>query len=318
MRAGSREAGAGGREQRNDSPPAGSASAPGTLAGYGIGLRKPHYPEILGHWPAIDWFEIISENFMVPGGRPLYVLEQVRCHYPIALHGVSLSIGSTDPLDLGYLRRLKELAARFEPAWISDHLCWTGAGGHNLHDLLPLPYTEETIDHVARRVAQVQDLLGCRILLENVSSYLEFRVSSMPEWEFLAAVAQQADCHILLDVNNIYVSARNHDFDPVAYLRHVPTDRVRQFHLAGYSDRGTFLHDTHDHPVSDPVWQLYAEAVRRFGALPALVEWDDNLPPLHEVVAQADRARGIAAAIAHESTESTRYPAAPGEADRRA
>lgn len=286
--------------------------------GYGIGLRTKHYSEILDLWPRLDWFEIISENFMVEGGRPLHVLEQIRSHYPIVMHGVSLSIGSVDPLDRDYLTRLKNLARRCEPAWVSDHLCWTGVGGHNLHDLLPLPYTEEAVVHVARRVEAVQEFLGRRILLENVSSYLEYRHSTMPEWEFLSAVAERADCEILFDVNNIYVSACNHRFEPLDYLRAVPAERVRQFHLAGYSDRGSFLHDTHDHAVSQPVWELYAQAVQRFSALSTLVEWDDHIPPLADVLAEAERARRVAEEVLHGKAESRGRSASALEADRRA
>ncbi|MBI3785275.1 MAG: DUF692 domain-containing protein [Deltaproteobacteria bacterium] len=274
--------------------------------GYGVGLRTKHYSEILGIWPRVDWFEIISENFMVRGGRPLHVLEQVRNHYPIVLHGVSLSIGSADGLDFDYLGRLRALAERFDPAWVSDHLCWTGVGGHNLHDLLPLPYTEEAIDHVAERVKRVQDFLGRQILLENVSTYLEFQQSTMPEWEFLTAVVEQADCGILLDVNNIYVSAFNHGYDPQAYLNGVPAGRVHQFHLAGHTDRGTFLHDTHDHPVIPAVWDLYADAVRRFGSVSTLVEWDDHIPPFAEVLAEAEKARAVA--LASSTAADTRRP----------
>jgi uncharacterized protein (UPF0276 family) len=267
--------------------------------GFGVGLRTTHYSEILETYPAVDWFEVISENFMVAGGRPLHVLEQVRSRYPIVLHGVSLSIGSTDPVNLDYLRQLKDLARRFEPAWISDHLCWTGVGGRNAHDLLPLPYTPEVLSHVVERVRRVQDFLGRRILLENVSTYLEYQDSIMPEWEFLTHVAEQSDCGILLDVNNIFVSAFNHGFSAEEYLRAIPIERVQQFHLAGYSDKGTFLHDTHDHPVFDGVWDLYAQAVRRFGWVSTLVEWDDHIPPFAAVHAEALRAKAIAESAHH-------------------
>jgi uncharacterized protein (UPF0276 family) len=213
----------------------------------------------------------------------------------MVLHGVSLSIGSTDPLDYQYLKALKALARRTEPAWISDHLCWTGVGGKNLHDLFPLPYTEEAIDHVAERVRQVQDFLGRQILLENVSSYVGFRQSQMPEWVFLAEVAARADCHILLDINNIHVSAFNHGFDARDYLAGIPVARVKQFHLAGHSHCGTHIIDTHDAPVADPVWSLYAEAVVRFGRVPTMIERDDHIPPLADLVAELDRARHVAA-----------------------
>jgi hypothetical protein len=261
--------------------------------GCGIGLRTKHYSYVLEHWPEMDWFEIISENFMVRGGKPLWVLDRVRERYPIVMHGVSLSIGSTDPLDVDYLRELRQLAERVQPAWISDHLCWTGVGGRNAHDLLPLPYTEEAIAHVVERVRRVQDYLGRPILLENVSSYVGYRDSTMPEWEFLAEVVERADCYVLLDVNNVYVSAFNHGFDPSLYLRGVPVGRVVQFHLAGHTDCGTHLLDTHDHDVIDPVWALYAEAVRRFGPLSTLIERDDRIPEFPAVAAEAARARRI-------------------------
>jgi uncharacterized protein (UPF0276 family) len=262
--------------------------------GYGVGLRRPHYAQVIADRPRIDWFEIISENFMVDGGRPLEVLEAVRRDYPIVMHGVSLSIGSTDPLNRDYLRRLLELARRFEPAWISDHLCWTGAGGHNLHDLIPLPYTEEAIRHVAARVRIVQETLGRPILLENISSYMAFRASNVPEWEFLAAVAEQADCGILLDINNIHVTAFNQGFDPIRYLEAIPARRVAQFHLAGYRDHGDYLLDTHDHPVSAAVWTLYEYAVRRLGPVATLIEWDDSIPEFAVLAKAADEARARA------------------------
>jgi uncharacterized protein (UPF0276 family) len=261
--------------------------------GCGIGLRREHYGHVLEHWPALDWFEIISENFMVPGGRPVYVLDRVRERYPIAMHGVSLSIGSTDPLNFDYLGRLKQLAERVRPAWVSDHLCWTGVGGKNAHDLLPLPYTEETIEHVAARVRAVQDFLERPLVLENVSSYLAYRESNVTEWECLTEITRRAGCFILLDINNIYVSAFNHGFDALEYLRSVPVDRVVQFHLAGHTDNGTHLLDTHDHPVIDPVWRLYAEAVRRFGPLSTLIERDGRIPEFSEVAAEAEEARRI-------------------------
>jgi uncharacterized protein (UPF0276 family) len=263
--------------------------------GFGLGLRPVHYAEILEGQPRVDWFEAISENYMVPGGRPLHMVMRVRERWPVALHGVSLSVGSTDPLDLAYLDRLKTLAERVEPAWISDHLCWTGVNGVNLHDLLPLPYTEEALDHVVSRVAQIQERLGRQILLENVSSYVTFAHSAVPEWEFLAEVARRADCLLLLDVNNIHVSAFNNEFDPIAYLDAVPAERVRQIHLAGHKNHGTHIIDTHDHPVIDPVWTLYGEAVRRFGAVATMIERDDHIPPLAELERELDRARAVSA-----------------------
>ena len=263
--------------------------------GFGLGLRTQHYEAILAERPAIDWFEIISENYLVPGGRPLDYLDRIRADYPMAMHGVSLSIGSDDPLDRDYLRRIAALAKRVEPAWISDHLCWTGVGGRNMHDLLPLPYDEATLDHVVARIGQVQDALGRRLVLENVSSYVTYRRSTMPEWDFLAAVARRADCLILLDVNNIHVSAFNHDFDPLAYLDAIPAERVQQIHLAGHEDNGSHIIDTHDHPVIDPVWRLYGEAIRRCGPVSTMIERDDNIPPLGELVAELAQARTIAA-----------------------
>jgi uncharacterized protein len=263
------------------------------LLGYGVGLRRQHYNHVLETRPQVDWFEVISENFMVAGGRALQVLEGLRANYPIALHGVSLSIGSTDPLNRNYLRQLRDLARRFEPAWISDHLCWTGVNGRNLHDLLPLPYTEEALRHVVARVRNVQDELGRPILIENVSSYMAFADSTMTEWEFISAIADEADCGILLDINNIFVSAFNHRFDANDYVDAVPAERVAQYHLAGHSDRGTHLLDTHDHPVRDEVWALYERAARRFGVVSAIVEWDDNIPEFAELAQTADRARII-------------------------
>jgi uncharacterized protein (UPF0276 family) len=263
--------------------------------GFGLGLRPVHYPDILEGNPRIDWFEAISENYMVPGGRPLHALLRVRERWPVVLHGVSLSIGSTDPLDEVYLARLKTLADRVQPEWISDHLCWTGVGGINLHDLLPLPYTEEALSHVVGRVLRVQERLGRRILLENVSSYVTFAQSALPEWEFLTEVARRADCLLLLDVNNVYVSAFNHEFDPLGYLDAIPGERVRQIHLAGHEDNGTHIIDTHDHPVIDPVWSLYAEAIRRFGPVATMIERDDRIPPLSELESELDRARAVAA-----------------------
>jgi uncharacterized protein (UPF0276 family) len=272
--------------------------------GVGIGLRPKHQPRIL-ETPdpkrlGIDFFEALSENFMVPGGRPLRVLADVRARFPVVLHGVSLNVGSADPLDRGYLDELAALARRCEPDWISDHLCWTGVGGRNLHDLLPLPCTEAVVSHVADRVRQVQDHLGRRIALENVSSYLRYRADAMPEWELLARIAERADCWILLDVNNVFVSAHNHGFDPELYLTAIPADRVVEIHLAGHSSRDGLLIDTHDHPVRDEVWALYEMALRRLGKVSTLVEWDDHIPDLEGVVAEADRARRILARVAGE------------------
>jgi len=264
--------------------------------GFGLGLRPRHYEAILKSQPRVDWFEALSENYMVPGGQPLHFLDRIRERYPVMLHGVSLSIGSTDPLNRDYLKELKALAQRVEPEWISDHLCWTGVAGRNLHDLMPLPYTEEALQHVAQRVRVVQDVLGRRILLENVSSYVAYQSSAMTEWAFLAALAAEADCDILLDVNNIYVSAFNHGFDPIEFLDGVPRDRIKQIHLAGHDNSGDLIIDTHDAPVINPVWDLYAEAVRRFGQVPTMIERDDKIPPLGTLVRELDRARTITAA----------------------
>ena len=262
--------------------------------GFGLGLRVEHYSSILDGTPDVDWFEAVTENYLVPGGRPLHNLMRIRERYPVALHGVSLSIGSTTPLDLGYLAQVKALAARVQPAWVSDHLCWTGVNGKNLHDLLPLPFTEEALAHVVARVRAVQDILGRRILLENVSSYLAFAESRMTEWEFLAAVAEQSDCQILLDVNNVYVSSVNHEFDPLIYLDAMPVERVQQLHLAGHENHGDYLIDTHDAPVPDAVWSLYTEALRRFGAVSTMIERDAHIPPLAELEAELRIARRLA------------------------
>lgn len=261
--------------------------------GFGLGLRVNHYEALLNDRPAVDWLEVLSENYMVPGGRPLHYLARLRERYPLVMHGVSLSIGSSDPLDLDYLRALRRLADFVQPAWISDHLCWTGTGGRNLHDLLPLPYTEEALMHVSQRVAQVQDFLGRRIVLENVSSYLSYRGSQMREWDFLAAVAQRADCLLLVDVNNVYVSSHNHHFDPLDFLQGLPPERVQQLHLAGHSRQDNLLIDTHDAPVPEPVWDLYAHATQLFGAVSTMIERDDNIPPLAELVTELDRARNV-------------------------
>ena len=262
--------------------------------GFGLGLRVEHYEAILAERPAVDWFEALTENYLVPGGKPLDYLTRIRERYPLVLHGVSLSIGSSHPLDRGYLAKLKQLAARTEPAWISDHLCWTGVAGKNLHDLLPLPYTEEALANIVERVRTVQDFLGRRILLENVSSYVTFRDSSLTEWDFLREVAERADCLILLDVNNIYVSSVNHEFDPHDYLNAIPVERVQQIHLAGHEDHGDYLIDTHDHPVPDPVWDLYTDAVRRFGSVATMIERDANIPPLAQLCAELEQARALA------------------------
>ena len=263
------------------------------LLGCGVGLRSKHYPVITSEWPEMEWFEATTENYMDSGGRPFHILEQVRARYPVALHGVSLSIGSTDPLHPIYLEHLKALVERIDPFIVSDHLCWAGVGGKNLHDLLPLPFTEEAIEHIARRVQQVQELLGRRILLENVSSYVTYRHSTLPEWEFLREVAVRSGCGILLDINNIYVNAYNHQFDAREYLRNIPSQFVGQFHLAGHTDMGDFLFDTHSKPVIDPVWELYREALGQYGQVNTLIEWDEDIPEWAELSKEAAHARAI-------------------------
>jgi uncharacterized protein (UPF0276 family) len=265
--------------------------------GFGLGLRVDHYEAILAGDAPVDWFEILTENYLVDGGKPLDYLTRIRARYPVVMHGVSMSIGGTDPLDRKYLADVADLARRVEPEWISDHLCWTGVHGQNLHDLNPLPYTEEAVRYVSDRVRHVQELLGRRILLENVSSYVTFQSSALSEWEFLSAIAEEADSLILLDVNNIYVSGQNHGFDPIAYLDGVPRERVRQFHLAGHTHGQQLLIDTHDQPVPDPVWQLYEEAVRRFGRVATMIERDGNIPPLETLVAELEQARSLAASV---------------------
>ena len=269
---------------------------------FGLGLRPDHYEEIAANPGKVSWFEALSENYMVPGGKPLQWLDTFRRDYPMAMHGVSLSIGSIDPLDLRYLDDLKALANRIEPMWVSDHLCFTGLRSINMHDLLPLPYTEEALDHVAERVMRVQDHLGRRLVLENVSSYVTYAASELTEWDFIAALAQRTDCEILLDVNNVYVSAFNHEFDARAFLRAMPAARVRQFHLAGHLHKGTHIIDTHDHPIISDVWDLYAEAVRLFPGVPTMIERDANIPPYAELLAELDIAREIAGRVTRERT----------------
>lgn len=265
--------------------------------GFGLGLRRDHYQYILTNRPPVDWFEIISENYFMAGGKPLYYLDQIREHYPMVMHGVSLSIGGSDPLDLDYLTALKKLANRISPVWISDHLCWTGVDGKNTHDLLPIPYTEEALNHVIARVKQVQDFLQRPILLENVSSYLTFTQSELTEWEFLVAVAQAADCFILLDINNIFVNALNHQFDPLCYLQAIPRTYVGQFHLAGHQCRGELRVDTHDQAILPDVWQLYQAAVKRFGRVSTMVERDHNIPDFISLYKEIEQAKCLASDV---------------------
>jgi uncharacterized protein (UPF0276 family) len=259
--------------------------------GTGIGLRTVHFGEILAGKPALDWFEVLSENFMDTGGRPLFVLDRVVERYPVALHGVSLSIGSTDPLDRAYLQKLKALAKRTRARWVSDHLCWTGVLGRNTHDLLPLPYDAATLRHVTRRVKQVQDALERPLVLENPSSYLEYERSTMTEWEFLSELCHASGCGLLLDVNNVYVSSYNHGFDPRQYVDGIPADRVVQVHLAGHTNHGTHILDTHSGRAIPEVWKLYERLVSHTGPVSTLFEWDADIPPLATVVREAAKAR---------------------------
>ncbi|MES1196204.1 MAG: DUF692 domain-containing protein [Steroidobacter sp.] len=265
-----------------------------TSLGFGLGLRTAHYDAVLADHPDVDWFEVISENYLVPGGKPIHHLERVRRDYPVVMHGVSMSIGSVNPLNMDYLRQLKQLIERIQPAWISDHLCWTGVDNVNLHDLMPLPYTNEALRHVAQRIQQVQDFLGQRVLIENVSSYVAYSTSTMTEWQFITALTEEADCDLLLDINNIYVSSVNHEFDPFEFLHGIPGHRVRQIHLAGHQNHGNYIVDTHDAAVADPVWQLYTRACERFGQIATMIERDDNIPPLPDLIAELDIARRLA------------------------
>jgi uncharacterized protein (UPF0276 family) len=268
--------------------------------GFGLGLRPVYYREILETKPPVDWFEVISENFMVDGGNPHAILERIRADYPIVLHGVSMSIASTAPLDFDYLHALKNLADRYLPAFVSDHLCWTGVHGINLHDLLPVPYTAEALNHIAERIRCVQDFLGRHIAIENVSSYVTFSESEMNEWSFVKELTERADCWLLLDVSNVFVSGFNHDFEPAEFIESIDPERVVQFHLAGHADQGTHKLDTHDEPISPEVWELFAKAWKRFGPVSAMIERDDNFPPFPELLAELDHARKIAESSATE------------------
>ena len=261
-----------------------------TEYGVGIGLRVPHYRHILEKKPIVDWFEIISENYMIDGGRPLSVLDSILEQYRVVQHGVSMYFGSAEPLSREHLRRLKALVRRTGTSWLSDHLCWGSVDGTYTHDLLPMPYTFEAARNTAEKIRQAQDFLEVPIAVENVSSYAEFHVSEMTEWEFLNEVVERADCGILLDVNNIYVSSQNHNFDPLQYVEAIPADRVAQIHIAGHSKFEKYILDTHDHPVLDPVWGLYARAIERCGPTATLLEWDDSIPSFEEVHAEALKA----------------------------
>jgi uncharacterized protein (UPF0276 family) len=275
-----------------------------TLQGFGLGLRTEHYSAFESDCqPRVDWLEILSENYMVPGGAPLWHLDRIRRDFPMVMHGVSLNIGGNAPLDTAYLRDLKSLADRVQPAWVSDHLCWTGVDGLNLHDLLPIPYTQQMLRHVADRIQRVQDFLQRRLVLENPSSYVAFAADEMREWEFIAELARRADCDLLLDVNNVYVSSVNHGFDAQAYISAIAPERVRQIHLAGHDNQGGYLIDTHDHPVCDEVWALYGFTLKHCGDVPTMIERDDHIPPLPELLDELDNARQIhAQALATEES----------------
>jgi uncharacterized protein (UPF0276 family) len=266
------------------------------LSGLGLGLRPEHYQDFLAGSQPLDWLEILSDNYLVPGGKPLYFLDAIRQDYPVAMHGVALNIGSSDALDWEYLSAIKALAQRVQPHIISDHLCWTGVNQHRMHDLLPLPYTEDAIRHVAKRIQDVQDFLGRELVVENLSSYLQAQ-APLKEWEFVRAVAQEAQCGLLVDVNNIFVSSRNHGFDAMDYLKALPADRIRQIHLAGHTYSGEFCVDTHDQPVCTDVWQLYGQAVKLWGHIPTMIERDDNIPPLQELLDELGQARDFLQAL---------------------
>lgn len=265
-----------------------------TTLGFGLGLRSEYYQQILEQRPAVDWFEVISENYLVDGGKALYFLDAIKEHYPLVMHGVSLSIGGAHALDLDYLRRLRKLADRVRPQWVSDHLCWSRDSAHQLHDLLPLPFTEESLRHVAERVRVVQDILERPLVLENVSAYLQWKSSCMSESQFLARLSQMTGCELLLDVNNVYVCSRNQGFDPWQFILELPRERIRQIHLAGHSDYGQYLIDTHDAPIADPVWALYGKALSHLGPTATLIERDDHFPPLDELLAELEQARTLA------------------------
>ncbi len=265
------------------------------VGGFGLGLRPEHYRDVADGSPAVDWLEVVTENYLVPGGKPLDWLDRLRRRYPMVMHGVSLSIAGSDPLDDEYLIAVKRLAERVHPAWISDHLCWTGIGGHNLHDLLPIPFTEEALARVSDRVDRVQHLLGRALVIENVSAYLRFERDDMREWDFLGALAVRTGCGLLLDLNNVYVNSVNHSFDPREFVDSIPARSVRQIHLAGHSREGDRLIDTHDAPVCEAVWDLYERAIRRLGPVPTMIERDDRIPPLGELLEELDIARSRAA-----------------------
>lgn len=265
-----------------------------SIHGFGLGLRTEHYAAFESERQTrVDWLEIISENYMLPGGAPLWHLDRIRRDFPMVMHGVSLNIGGTDPLNMDYLHDLKTLIERVQPGWVSDHLCWTGVNGLNMHDLLPIAYTEATLRHVSERIQRVQDFLGRRLVIENPSTYVAFAGNEMTEWEFVGELLRRSDCELLLDVNNVYVSSVNHRFDPHLYIDAVPPARVRQIHLAGHETQDGYLVDTHDHPVCEAVWQLYGYTMQRCGSVPTMIERDDNIPVLHELLDELDQARRI-------------------------
>jgi uncharacterized protein (UPF0276 family) len=272
--------------------------------GFGLGLRTTHYADFTQAPQRVDWLEIVSDNYLVPGGKPLHFLDTLRSQYPMVMHGVAMSIGSVAGPDAAYLQGIKALMQRVQPLWVSDHLCFTGTGGQHLHDLLPLPYTDEALRTVVQHIQQVQDVLGRRLVVENVSSYLQYKASTMEEAQFLSTMAQEADCLLLLDVNNVYVSSVNHGFDAQAFIDALPAHRIQQLHLAGHHDHGTHLIDTHDHPVADPVWRLYEHTLRRLGPVATMIERDDRIPPLPELIAELDVARSMASRVAQEGGHS--------------
>ncbi|WP_027856739.1 MNIO family bufferin maturase [Marinobacterium jannaschii] len=270
------------------------------IEGVGLGLRSCHYQHILSHKPRVPWFEVMTDNYMGAGGQPHQYLEQIRQRYPVTFHGVGLSLGSAAPLNKEYLHRLKELVDIYQPAWVSEHLCWCASDEYNSHELLPLPYTELCARHLAERIDQVQNCLGQRLVVENLSSYVTFAESEMSEWEFVSLICQLADCDLLLDVNNVYVSATNHGFSAADYISGVPAKRVREIHLAGFEDQGDLLLDSHSRPVYDAVWDLYRQALERVGPVPTLIEWDNDIPGFEVLEAEAEKARAIAAQTAGE------------------
>lgn len=268
-------------------------SALDLLTGVGVGLRSCHYDYILRNKPKVPWFEVLTDNYLVAGGPQLAFLDAIRADYPVAMHGVGMSLGSTDPINWDYFKKLKNLMKRLNPSFISDHLCWISIEGTYLHDLLPLPYNDEAIDHVVQRIKQIQDFLETHILIENVSSYLEYNLSTMPEWQFVNAIAEFADCYILLDVNNVYVSATNHHYDPSEYIQNINASRVKQYHLAGYANKEKYLFDTHSEKVQPPVWALYQKTLRKVGIKPTLIEWDGEIPKFTALMDEANKANKV-------------------------